>query len=126
MYDMKKMLGKKDKNADPMKKEAKMSALKELKSMASGMLGDGIKGGLSKVTIAAKDPSSLKEGLEKAKEMLPDFESDEAKESEESGEMEESSEGSSADEMVESCETPEEIDELMKKLAEKKKELLLK
>lgn len=50
-------------------KAGKMCALKELRDVASSMMGDDM-GELKKVTVAAKDKKGLKEGLEKAKELL--------------------------------------------------------
>lgn len=129
--DMKELLGKKSKEADPLKKEAKLKALKELRAMATGMGGNDVKAGLEKVTVAAPDKDSLKMGLDKAKEVVDksptaDFahsESDESPEAEASETPEE--ESSEMESMVDECESPEEIDALVKKLEEKKKALLL-
>lgn len=54
---------------DP-KMKAKMNALKSLKDVMSQLIGSDIKGGMSKVTVAAGDKEGLKEGLEKAKELV--------------------------------------------------------
>lgn len=54
----------------------KMAALKNLRSMASGMMGGDL-AGLKKVTVAAKDKKGLAQGLDKAKELVSD-EDDEA------------------------------------------------
>lgn len=71
MKDIKKMASK-DANTTEMKKDAKLSVLKKLKGEMSEMMGEGIKGGMvKKVTVAAPDEKSLKEGLDKAKELLP-------------------------------------------------------
>jgi len=51
------------------KMEGKMCALKELHSLASGMMSDDVDK-MQKVTVAAKNKKGLKEGLEKAKELL--------------------------------------------------------
>lgn len=51
------------------KKMAKMEALKELRKMAMDSMSDDM-GSMEKLTIAAKDKEGLKEGLEKAEEML--------------------------------------------------------
>jgi len=78
MKDMKKMMAMMDE-----KRPSKMSAndiqakkdiLKELLGMADeamkGKLGEGMKG--MKVSVMAKDPESMKEGLEKAEELVGD------------------------------------------------------
>jgi hypothetical protein len=55
------------------KHEAKRNMLQELKKMASGMMGDELKGkmdGMKKVTVAAKDDDSLKAGLDMAKDIM--------------------------------------------------------
>jgi hypothetical protein len=56
-----------------MKKEAKMSMLKELKKMAGDMMGNDIKGkmdGLKSVTVAGKDDKSIGKGLDLAKKIV--------------------------------------------------------
>lgn len=56
-----------------MKHEAKRNMLQELKKMASGMLGDDLKGkmsGMKKITVAGKDDDSLKAGLKTAEGIL--------------------------------------------------------
>lgn len=61
---------KKEKMSD-MAKKSKLSVLKDLHKQAS----DAMKGdleGMKKVTVAADSKSGLKEGLEKAEEMLGD------------------------------------------------------
>lgn len=61
------------------KYDAKRNMLQELKKMASGMLGEDLKGkmdGMKKVTVAAKDDESLKAGLKSAEEILGDTEKD--------------------------------------------------
>lgn len=125
MEDLKSLLGKKSKEENPMKKEAKLNAIKALREFASGMMGDDIKGKLSKVTVAAKNPEDLKKGLEKAQEMLPESSSEE---SEMESSEEEMAEGPEHEAMemtsMEECETPEEIDALIKKLEEKKLQLM--
>jgi hypothetical protein len=115
------------------KKEAKLSVLKNMKKMATEMMGNGLKDGMdkkmAKVTVAASNPADLKKGLEKAQEIV---EKDPAKELEEEV-MEASEEESPEEEMaegeeksIEDCETPEEIDALIAKLEEKKKALASK
>jgi hypothetical protein len=68
MKDLKKMMGEDSGPDDGMKKEAKLKVLKELRSMASGMMGDDIKSGMAKkVTVASDTSAGLKAGLEKAR-----------------------------------------------------------
>jgi hypothetical protein len=141
MNDMKKMLGKAPKSQDEDKKMAKIKALKELRDNMSGMAQDGLGKALSmkKVTVAAPDNKSLKEGLDVAKEVVGDkgyeaspdkdqhdghdgsYKSEHMLEEHMDEGMVEPEDGSytSADE----CETPEQIDALMTKLQEKKKAL---
>lgn len=143
--DMKDLLGKKSKEVDPLKKEAKLKALKELRAMASGMGGDDVKSGLEKVTVAATDKAGLKKGLDKAKEvvdtgdfdtkskddgiredagskMIEDAEEASGIDLDDDQELGESSEHQDA--MLDACNDPDEIDAMMKKLEEKKKALL--
>jgi hypothetical protein len=117
MKDLKDILGKKAK-LDPMEKDAKLAAIKGMRKMAGDMMADDMKS-MKKVTVAAPDQEGLEAGLEKAKEVV---------ESEEGPmhEMSESSDEDSSemDSMIEQCESPEEIDQLMAKLAEKKAALM--
>jgi hypothetical protein len=53
--------------------EAKMQVLKELLDMAEDREADQVVGGLKKVTVAAPDDASLKQGLEKAEEIVDDM-----------------------------------------------------
>lgn len=135
---MKKMLGKAPKVQDEDKKMAKMKALKELRDNMSEMAQDGLGKALSmkKVTVAAPDTENLKEGLDKAKDLVnempngeekPEDENEDDKpESENEDDMSENEDEDYSEDLLEECDTPEEIDELMKKLEEKKKALLLK
>ncbi len=98
-----KMLGKKDKDQDPQKKEAKLNAIKEMRKVATDMMGEDLKSSMmpkSAVTVAADDEEGLEEGLEKAKEMV-------ASESEEDDEMP----------------TMEELEEMEREIAEMKAKL---
>ena len=65
----------KKKEGHELKKDAKLGALKDMRKMASDMMGEGIKGLMdapkSQVTVAADNPKDLKAGLDKAKEMVP-------------------------------------------------------
>lgn len=68
---MKKMMDKKSEGSSDMKKDAKLSVLKELRKMASDMMGEDLKGGMmKKVTVAAPSTEGLKEGLEKAEDLM--------------------------------------------------------
>lgn len=68
---MLKMLEGKFKKSDmsPEEKDAKKSVLGDLVKEMNGMAANSIKG-LKKVTVAAKDNEGLKEGLEKAEDMV--------------------------------------------------------
>lgn len=71
---LKTMMGK-EKDADmEAKMEAKMEVLRELMEMADGSETAGLMDGMGKrmeqVTVAAPDRDGLKEGIEKAEEML--------------------------------------------------------
>lgn len=126
MKDLKAMFGKKSKDVDPVKKEAKLNALKGLRSMATDMGGDDVKRGMSKVTVAADDKEDLKKGLDKAKELVESPELEAAEEAtgmdldndQEAGESEDHQE-----KVLEACNDPEEIDEMIRKLQEKKQSL---
>jgi hypothetical protein len=71
-------MDKKKKPETDMQKEAKLTALKDLRSLASSMMGEGLKSKMEApkkaVTVAADDEKSLMEGLDKAKEMVPEME----------------------------------------------------
>lgn len=116
---MMKMMGKKkEEHGNPdMKKDAKLSVLKELRKMASDMMGDDVKGGMmKKVTVAAPSEEGLKMGLEKAEDMVE-------------GEEPESEEG--YDEMTDWSSdlmkySPEEIDAKIAELQAAKEKMLQK
>jgi len=114
MKGLKEMLGKK-KELDPAKKESKLGVLKDLKSTMSEMMGEDMKGKMMKATVAAKTPEDLKEGLDKAKDIVSELPSED---------QEMSEEASYEEDMLAECDTPEEIDEMIAKLQEKKQELL--
>lgn len=134
MKDLKDYLGKKKKDdSDPLKKEAKLGVLKDLRGMASGMMKDGMK-----ATVLAKDKKGLEEGLEKVKEIVEDS-GEEEREEMESASIEaaeeksgidldqDSEEGESIEHkakmMASSCESPEELDAAIRILEEKKRQL---
>lgn len=105
--DLKKALGPK-KSIDPLEKEAKLSALKGMKKAAGDVMTSGYKDSMNKVTVAAPDKESLVEGLDKAEDVLENT-PDEMLDGEDQ-----------AEDLMEACDTPEKIDEMMKKLMEKK------
>jgi len=98
-------------------KKAKMSVLENLHKDMSGMLSDDVKG-LKKVTVASKDTKGLKEGLNKAEEMISGPNS-EVEENEEDQEMA-SDEENSDDDIIETemAEEDMSVDELEAKIAE--------
>lgn len=114
MEDMKKMLDKKKKEGDPLKKQAKLSALKNLRSAMSGMMQGDLGDKMNKVTVAAPDKESLEAGLDKAKDVLDDMPSEDS-----DMEMEESP----SMESEEPAMSEQEIDQMMQKLMEMKKKL---
>jgi len=119
MKEMKEFL-KKKKDIDPLKKESKLGVLKELKNTMSSMMGDDIKGKMMKATVAAETPEDLKKGLEKAKDIVsevPDMED------EDTDEMDMMSDDTDSDDL-DDLSTPEEIDEMIAKLQEKKQQLM--
>jgi hypothetical protein len=74
------------------RKQAKLDLLKDLRKMAMGMISDGtgeeMPHQMQKVMVAAKDKEGLKEGLEKAEEIVggesPEGEEDSEEEVEDS------------------------------------------
>jgi hypothetical protein len=108
---MLRMLGKKKEKMGDAEKEAKMSVIKEMRNMASGIMGDNLKN-LKKVTIASDSKEGLEEGLDKAKEVI------------EKQPMQEESDESSEEEQMEDCNMSEdEIDEKIKELMDMKAKL---
>lgn len=115
MKELKELLGAKSK-IDPVEKEAKLAAIKGMRKMAGGMMSDDMKS-MKKVTVAAPDEAGLEAGLEKAQDLVGSEDLSTGFETEESND-------NNLDEVVEQLTTPEEIDELMQKLAEKKAALI--
>ena len=124
--DIKAMLGQK-KKIDPLDREAKLSAVKDMRKVAGDMMADGIKGKMEQVTVAAPDKSMLAAGLDKAKDLLAKHEEPSAEEDMETPEMEnsemEEEQESHGDALLEELDTPEKIAEFEQKLAEKKASL---
>ncbi len=73
-----KLLEKKGKKISPLEQKAKMDVLSDLKGQASDMMGEKL-GGIKKVSVAAPDKEGLKEGLEKAEELLEEMPNGEEK-----------------------------------------------
>lgn len=109
---MKKKKEKSGKMSDSYK-SAKMSMLDALKSEMSGMMADDMKG-LKKVTVAAKDEQGLKEGLEKAEDMI-EGEQEDGEVCPDCGMVHEQEDGEMSS---------EEIDQMIAKLMEKKKAMM--
>lgn len=110
MKELMKLMEKK-KSGKPMDegyKKAKMTMLQALKDDMSGMMGNEMKG-MKKVTVAAPDEEGLKEGLNKAEELM------EGKEELAKDDMEMDEEMS-----------PEECDAMIKMLEKKKADMMLK
>lgn len=103
----------KSEGMNPIEKEAKMAAVSEMKKMAEDAMSEKL-GGLKKVTVAAPDDESLKQGLEKAEDIV------ESKlgESEDESEMEDESEDESEMAMSE-----EELDKKIQELLALKEKL---
>jgi hypothetical protein len=70
---------KSGKKMSPMEAKAKLASLKELMKEMDDMMMDDMKGkkGMAKVSVMSDSPEGLKQGLEKAEEVLDDEESDE-------------------------------------------------
>lgn len=123
MKKLKDMLEEKDGNdSGEMEKDAKLSALRELRDIASKAMGEGMKSkmdGMQKVTVASDDKEGLVKGLDKAKDLMKHMPKtdDEGVEETPEEEMEEAEMGSD-DEM-----SPEDIDAMIQKLQEKKAKL---
>ncbi len=130
MYDkLMKKLEKKDKKLDPLEKEAKMDVVKSLRDQAGAMLSDKVKG-LKKVTVASPSKEGLKEGLNKAEQIVEGAEEDMGEDLDKNNEEGESSEHKAKvlgeDKMMEECEdmSPEELEEKIQALMQMKKEKL--
>lgn len=124
----KKLLEKKKSKGEtlsPVHGKAKSGILQGLIDDMMGADSDKVKG-LKKVTVAASSPEGLEEGLEKAKDIVaePESEDEELAESDEH-EAEESEDEELAEHAIESVDTPEEIEDLIKLLEEKLKKIKL-
>lgn len=107
MKELKEALGKKDRKPDEDKKQAKLAALKDLRSEMRGMMGGDLVGKMNKVTVAAPDKEALAEGLDKAKEVV-----EQSPELEETEEMTEESTEEESSEQSEIADLKRQIEEL--------------
>lgn len=110
---MKELMGKKgsmSQNND-MALEAKRDVIRQMRDIAMEEMGDGLRDGLKKVSVMAPDKEHLSEGLDKAKELISQMPGD----NQQMPEME------ASDEMDEFADmSPEELDEMIKRLEEMK------
>ena len=104
------------------KMDAKAAMAKELSDSLGSDIMEGVKG-MKKVTVASDSEEGLKEGLEKAEDVL---ESKMDKEDDESEEEMEDSEKEDMEDEEESSDLESEIAKLEKELEDKKKSLKLK
>jgi|LakMenEpi03Aug12_release.lakeMendotaPanAssembly.Ray.scaffolds.fasta_scaffold222984_3 TATA-binding protein-associated factor Taf7 len=129
MDEFMKLLAKKAKEQKgPMhgpRMHAKAAMAKELSDSLGSDIMDGI-GGMKKVTVASNSEKGLKEGLEKAEDVLESKMKKEDEESDSEEEMEDSEEEDMDDEEESSSDLESEIAELEKELEDKKKALKLK
>lgn len=93
-------------------KKAKMGMLGSLSKEMTGMMGNDLKGDMSKVTVAAPDKQGLSEGLDKAQGILGGDDSSE-------GELGE-------DSMIKEDLSLEDCEKLIQELEAKKAELMSK
>lgn len=123
---MKMLMDKKrsGKELQPGEKEAKMKVIKDLRQMAEQIMKDDIKG-MKKVTVASPTQEGLKEGLEKAEDILESNSEEMSEESEESEESEDMSE-EYAEESEDEEMSEEEINAKLAELMAKKDKLKLK
>lgn len=71
MDAMKKLKDKKGMHKmHPMEQKAKLGVLGDLRDMAQNAMGDKLKGGMGKVTVASNSPQGLQHGLNKAQDMV--------------------------------------------------------
>ncbi len=128
MDEFMKLLAKKAKEQKgPMhgpKMDAKAAMAKELSDSLGSDIMDGIKD-MKKVTVASDSEEGLKEGLEKAEDILGKSKMEDSEEEDSEDESEEESEDESEME-EESPDLESEISKLEKELEDKKKALKLK
>lgn len=114
---MRLMEKKKGKELDSVEQEARLNVLDDLRKVAMDEMGERLKG-LKKITVAAEDKEGLKQGLEKAEEILENEEVDhEMHEAMESPE-EEAMEHAMGEESSEDEEDEDSLEMLKAKIAE--------
>jgi len=128
--ELKEMMGKKKAEKDPAKKDAKMEALKAMRQTASDMMRGGMHDKIAKVSVLAKNPEDLAKGLDKAKDLVKNLpmEGSDEEEAAETPEQE-AAEGDhyeQAEQAIDECSDPAQLDDLMQKIADKKRELMMK
>lgn len=108
-----------------MDSKAKMSILKELRKMAMDDMGEGLKSGLKKVTVAAPDEKGLKEGLEKAEDIVEDMpmmgKPDQMMS--EMTDMKEDDSDMDMEKIISQCKSPEDIDQKIAMLEKAKQDM---
>ena len=104
-------------------KDAKMSMLKELRSVMGEEMGNDIKG-LKKVTVASPDQEGLEEGLDKAKEIVEEMPEKESGMAEKMPEMDSETEEKEDEMPMHKSSAEEKIAKLEQELAELKKMLM--
>lgn len=72
------MKSKKASKMNDVEKDAKVSSLEKMKQAMEDMMGDKLRDGMKKVTVAADDEQGLKEGLQKAKDLIANGQHDES------------------------------------------------
>lgn len=114
MLDKLMKLKKKGSEMSDVEKDAKMSVMKDLRDRAASSLGEKLKG-MKKVSVASDSEAGLKEGLDKAKEIM---EGKEDMDEEEMSPAGAEAEGSKADEVLAKCEdmSSDEIEMMISKL----------
>lgn len=115
----------KKKKMDDREKEAKMGVLGSIKKMASDMMADDIKG-MKKVVVAGNDEEAVKEGLDKAKELMGEEEKEEEPEVETSPESSYAPTPSTVDEvnkLIQKIDDPEQVEAILQAINEKKLKL---
>lgn len=93
--------------------KAKMSILKEMRKMAMDDMGEGLKNGVKKVTVAAPDQEGLEAGLEKAEDLVEGMPLDKDYDQESEQKLQE---------LVDNCKTPEDLDKKIAFLQQAKEE----
>ena len=101
--------------------KAKMSILKEMRKLAMDDMGEGLKSGLKKVTVAAPSEDGLKEGLDKAEDMIGMMPEGENSEGDANKDYEDESQAK-LQELVDMCRSSEDLDKKIEFLQNAKEE----